>query len=105
MLSARVLHMLAVAAGLARATVTTIIKGYGNMQQRWVKLPSGAFIDAARICYVSKVESFPKLDEDGNNVGVEYAVTIGTDVMREAQLLVSGSADEIKAVMKSVLGG
>ncbi len=75
------------------------------MQQRWVKLPSGAIIDAARICYVSKVDSFPKLDDDGNNVGLEYAVTLGTDFTRQSQILINGSADEIKAVMKAVLGG
>jgi hypothetical protein len=75
------------------------------MAQRWIKLPNGAFIDAARVCYVSKVDSFPKLDEDGNAAGTEYAFSVGADFTRENQMLISGSGDEIKAILKSLLGG
>ena len=73
--------------------------------QRWIKLPSGAWLDAARICFISKVDSFPKLDDEGNAAGTEYAVNIGTDVGREHMMMVNGSADEIKSLLKSLLGG
>lgn len=73
--------------------------------QRWIKLPTGAYLDAARVCYVSKAESYLKIDDDGNSAGSEYAVTIATDLAREQQMMVSGSAEEIRALMKAILGG
>lgn len=73
--------------------------------QRWIKLPNGAYLDAARVCWLSKVESFPKIDEDGNAAGTDYAVTLGTDLTREQQMLVTGSAEDIRTLMKAILGG
>lgn len=71
--------------------------------QRWIKLPSGAYIDANKIVFVSKVETFPKLDDDGNDAGVGYSVYLGTGVSREQQINVQGSKEEILGLMKSVL--
>ncbi len=72
--------------------------------QRWIKLPNGAYVDANEIVYVSKVETFPKLDDEGNDVGLSYAIYIGTDVNRERQLNVTGSKEEILSLMKTLLG-
>jgi hypothetical protein len=73
--------------------------------QRWIKLPDGRFIDANRIAYIGKVESYARADEDGNDLGTGYAVKIGTDIPRETQLTVSGSKDEVFATLRSILGG
>lgn len=73
--------------------------------QRWIKLPNGAWLDASRICYVSKVESYLKIDDEGNSAGNEYAVTIATDLGREHQTVVSGTGEEIKSLLKSLIGG
>ena len=35
--------------------------------QRWVKLPNGNVVDANRIITISKPESYPKMDEEGND--------------------------------------
>lgn len=72
--------------------------------QRWIKLPNGTFLDANRVVHIGKVESFAKLDEEGNNAGVEYAVTLMTELAREHQLQVSGSRDEISTLIRSILG-
>ena len=72
--------------------------------QRWIKLPDGRFIDANRIAYVGKVESYPRLDEDGNDLGTGFVVSIGTDLPRERQLAVTGTREEIMALMKALLG-
>jgi hypothetical protein len=72
--------------------------------QRWLKLPDGRFIDANRIVYVGKVETFPRLDDEGNDTGLGYAVIVGFDIPREHQLLVQGNKDEILGLMKSLLG-
>ena len=37
--------------------------------QRWLKLPDGRYIDANSIVYVGKVETYPRLDDDGNEAG------------------------------------
>lgn len=73
--------------------------------QRWIKLPDGRFIDASRIAYIGKVESYNRIDEDGNDLGIGYAVNIGTDIPRESQLTLSGSKDEVSAALRAILGG
>jgi hypothetical protein len=72
--------------------------------QRWIKLPDGRFIDANRIAYVGKVETFARIDEDGNDLGTGYAVHIGTDFPREAQITLAGGKDEVYAVLRAILG-
>jgi hypothetical protein len=72
--------------------------------QRWLKLPDGRFIDAGRIAYIGKVETFIRTDEDGNDLGTGYSVNIGTDLARDAQINVVGGKDEVFAVLKSILG-
>ena len=72
--------------------------------QRWMKLPDGRYIDANRIMYVGKVETYPRLDDEGNDSGVGYSVSLGTDVPRDRQLTVMGTKDEILALLKSLLG-
>ena len=73
--------------------------------QRWVKIPDGRFLDANRIAYVGKVETFNRFDEDGNDLGLAYAVNLGTDFPRESQVNVVGGKDEIFALLRSILGG
>lgn len=73
--------------------------------QRWLKLPDGRFIDANRVAYVGKVETFARFDDDGNDSGIGYAVNLGTDFPRETQINVVGSKDEIFAMMRALLGG
>jgi hypothetical protein len=73
--------------------------------QRWLKLPDGRFLDANRIVYVGKVETYPRLDEDGNEAGVGYAVNLGLDVPREHHVTVMGTKDEVLGLLKSLLGG
>ncbi len=72
--------------------------------QRWVKLPNGTFLDANRIIHVGKIESFAKLDEEGNNAGLEYSVTLMSELLRERQIQVSGSKEAISALVRSILG-
>jgi hypothetical protein len=72
--------------------------------QRWLKLPDGRYLDANRVMYIGKVDTYPRLDDDGNEAGVGYAVNLGTDIPREHQVLVQGSKDEILALLKNVLG-
>ena len=73
--------------------------------QRWVKIPDGRFLDANRIAYVGKVETFNRFDDDGNDLGLNYAVNLGTDFPRESQINVIGSKDEIFALLRGILGG
>lgn len=73
--------------------------------QRWIKLPDGRYIDANRIAYIGKVESYTRADEDGNDLGIGYAVNIGTDIPRETQVTISGGKDEVFATLRSILGG
>lgn len=72
--------------------------------QRWIKLPDGRFIDANRIAYIGKVESYLRSDEEGNDLGTGYAVNIGTDIPRESQLTVSGGKDEVFSALRAILG-
>lgn len=73
------------------------------MQQRWVRLPNGAVVNANAIVYISKPESYSRTDDEGNLVG-EYAVTIGTDIVGPRHLSVSGSKEEIATLVKNIAG-
>ena len=73
--------------------------------QRWLKLPDGRYLDANSIVYVGKVETYPRLDEDGNEAGQGYAVNLGTDIPREHHIAVMGTKEEVLALLKSLLGG
>ena len=73
--------------------------------QRWLKLPDGRFLDANRIVYIGKVDTFPRLDDDGNDAGIGYAVNLGLDITREHQLTVMGTKEEILGLMKTLIGG
>lgn len=72
--------------------------------QRWLKLPDGRYIDGNSIMYVGKVETYPRLDDEGNDSGVGYSVSLGTDVPRDRQLTVMGTKEEILALLKALLG-
>ena len=72
--------------------------------QRWIKLPDGRVIDANRIAYIGKTETFTRIDEDGNDLGLGYAVNLGTDFPRESQLTLTGSKDEVLGILRNILG-
>lgn len=72
--------------------------------QRWVRLPQGGFLDATRVMFIGKIDSYPKMDDEGNSAGTEYAVPIGTGFHRDEQLVVSGSKEEISALVRQLLG-
>lgn len=72
--------------------------------QRWVKLPQGGFLDASRVVYIGRLEAFAKLDEEGNNVGSEYSVTLASSFGREHQMKITGSKEEIATLLRTVLG-
>jgi len=72
--------------------------------QRWIKLPDGRVIDANRIAYIGKTETFMRIDEDGNDLGLGYAVNLGTDFPRESQLTLTGSKDEVLGILRNILG-
>jgi hypothetical protein len=71
--------------------------------QRWVRLPSGAILDANRIMYIGKPDSYSRTDDEGNLV-TEFAVTVGTDLDGQRQMMVTGSKEEIGALIRSVAG-
>ena len=73
--------------------------------QRWVKIPDGRFLDANRIAYVGKVETFTRFDEDGNDLGLAYSVNLGADFPRDSQINVIGTKEEIFALLRGILGG
>lgn len=73
------------------------------MSARWVKLPNGNIIDASRVAYVSKPDSYPGMDGDGNDQ-VEYAVTFGSAFTRDTWMTVTGTKDEISALIRQMLG-
>jgi len=73
--------------------------------QRWIKLPDGRFLDANRVAFIGKTESYARIDEDGNDLGLGFAVNLGTGIPREEQLTVTGSKDEVFAVLRAILGG
>ena len=72
--------------------------------QRWIKLPDGRFIDANRVVFIGKTETYSRIDEDGNDLGIGYSVNIGTDFPRESQITITGSKDEVFAVLRGLLG-
>ena len=72
--------------------------------QRWLKLPDGRFIDANRVAFISRIETFMRIDEDGTDLGLAYSVNLGTDFPRDHQINVVGTKDEIHALMRNVLG-
>lgn len=72
--------------------------------QRWVRMPNGGFLDATRIMYIGKVESYPKLDDEGNAAGTEFAVAICTGFSRDEQLTVAGTKEEIATLVRQLLG-
>ena len=61
---------------------------------RWIKLPDSRFIDANRVAFIGKVETYIRTDEDGNDLGTGYAVNIGTGFLRESQISVVGGKDD-----------
>jgi hypothetical protein len=73
--------------------------------QRWLKLPDGRYLDANSIVYVGKVETYPRLDDEGNDAGQGYAVMLGTGIPREQHIAVMGTKEEVLALLKSLLGG
>ena len=72
--------------------------------QRWIRLPQGGFLDATQVIYISKVESFARLDEEGHNSGLDYAVTIGTSLDRDQFMMINGNKDEISTLVRQILG-
>ncbi len=72
--------------------------------QRWIKLPDGRFIDAGAIVYISRPETYQRIDEDGNDLGIGYSVNLGTGIPRDAQITMTGSKDEVFAVLRAILG-
>jgi hypothetical protein len=72
--------------------------------QRWLKLPDGRYLDANRIMYVGKVETYPRLDDEGNDSGIGYSFSVGTDIPRDHQLTVMGTKEEVLALLKALLG-
>src|SRR6185437_13112040 len=77
------------------ATSLHIRAHWSAPMQRWLKLPDGRYIDANSIVYVGKVETYPRLDDDGNDAGQGYSVPLGTDVMRDHHLTVMGTKEEV----------
>lgn len=73
--------------------------------QRWIKLPDGRFLDANRVAYISKVETYARMDEDGNDLGTGYSVNIGTDIPRDTHITLTGSKDEVSTALRAILGG
>lgn len=67
-------------------------------------MPQGGFLDAARIIYISKVESFARLDDEGHSSGTDFAVNIGISLARDEHLMVSGSKEEIGTLVRQILG-
>jgi regulator of extracellular matrix RemA (YlzA/DUF370 family) len=73
------------------------------MQQRWVKLPNGNVIDANRIVMITKPESYPKMDEEGND-GIEWAVMLGTSLTRDSHISITGTKEEIAGLIGKLIG-
>ncbi|WP_298149089.1 hypothetical protein [Metallibacterium sp.] len=76
----------------------------GTTMQRWIKLPDGRFLDAARVVLIGKPETFQRLDEEGNDLGTAVTVTLGVDSVREHQLSVTGAREEMAALLKTIVG-
>ncbi|MGD9584274.1 MAG: hypothetical protein AB7V26_11500 [Lysobacterales bacterium] len=73
------------------------------MSQRWVKTPGGNVIDADRIVSITKPESYPKMDVEGND-GIEWSVMIGTSLTRDSHISVTGSKEEIAGFVNRLVG-
>lgn len=69
--------------------------------QRWVRLPSGAILDANRIMYIGKPDSYSRTDDEGNLI-TEFAVTLGTDLDGARQMMVTGTKEEVVTLIRSV---
>lgn len=72
--------------------------------QRWIKLPDGRFLDAARVVLIGKPETFQRLDEEGNDLGAAATVALGIDFVREHQLNVTSTREEMAALLKTLIG-
>lgn len=72
--------------------------------QRWIKLPDGRLIDAARVALIGKPETYQRLDEEGNDLGPAVTLSIGLDFQREHQLSVNGTREEMNALLKALMG-
>lgn len=72
--------------------------------QRWIKLPDGRFLDAARVALIGRPESYQRLDEEGNDLGPAVTVTLGLNFQREHQLTVNGTREEMSALLKALMG-
>ena len=72
--------------------------------QRWIRLPQGGFLDASQVIFISKVESYAKIDDDGHSSGTDYAVTIGIGMHRDQQMMITGNKDEIGTLVRQLLG-
>lgn len=72
--------------------------------QRWIKLPDGRLIDAARVVLIGKPETYQRLDEEGNDLGAAVTLSIGLDFQREHQLSVNGTREEMSALLKALMG-
>ncbi len=72
--------------------------------QRWIRLPQGGFLDATQIMYIGKVESFPRIDDEGHAAGTDYAVAIGTNLHRDHQMMITGTKEEIGTLVRQLLG-
>jgi hypothetical protein len=73
------------------------------MAQRWVKLPNGGYLDANCIVLIGKPDSYMRTDEEGN-ANQEFAVSLGTDVSRDRQMIVTGSKEEISKLIQTLAG-
>lgn len=72
--------------------------------QRWVRLPQGGFLDATKIMYIGKIESFARIDDEGHASGTDFAVAIGTSLHRDQQMMITGSKEEIGTLVRQLLG-
>ncbi|MHB1616046.1 MAG: hypothetical protein ACYC97_12830 [Metallibacterium sp.] len=71
--------------------------------QRWIKLPDGRFVDAARVALIGKPEGYQRLDEEGNDLGPAVTLNLGLDFQREHQLTVNGTREEMSALLKALM--
>jgi hypothetical protein len=72
--------------------------------QRWIKLPDGRFVDAARVALIGKPETYQRLDEEGNDLGQAVTLNLGLDFQREHQLSVNGTREEMSALLNTLMG-
>lgn len=70
--------------------------------QRWIKLPDGRHIDARRVIYIGKPEACARIDEDNQDLGSGFMVTLGTDFSGGTHINVVGSRDEIRTLLQTL---